>query len=207
MALTNRSSLTGSKTTLGKLPLDVVAQILLRLPPHPRSSLTASAVRSDWRQLMRRNGFRELTLSHNGGTPLLGFFYRSSDNARCLITEHELDPTILPKLPLRDEDYLSEIDSDGDGGVYETLGSLACRHGRVLLHSSAYPAMLVRDPIRNKDTFVCEPLWRGFQTKFNGTILCSNNHSGSFTHNCHTSNFLVVWISTNTTHVAVQRYS
>ena len=138
---------------------------------------------------------------------MLGFFYQSSDNARCLISEHDLDPAILLTLPLKDEGYVDETDSDSDGGVYGTLRILACRHGRVLLHSSTYPAMIVWDPIRNIDSFVCEPLWRGFQTKFNDSILCSSNHGGSFTHNCHRSNFLIVWITTNTKQVEVQRYS
>ena len=207
MALANRASLTGSETSLGKLPHDLVAQIVLRIPPHPRNLLTVSAVCSDWRQLIRGNDFRELTLSHHDGPPLLGFFYRSSDNARCFITEHDLDTTMMPKLPLKDEDYVGDSDSDSDGGVYGTLCILVCRHGRVLLHSSAYPALLIQDPIRNIDAIMCEPLWRGFQTKFNGTILCSSNHGESFSHNCHTSNFLVVWITTNTRQVEVQRYS
>ena len=131
MTLANRASLTGSETSLGKLPHDLVAQIVLRIPPHPRNLLAVSTVCSDWRQLIRGNDFRELTLSHNDGPPLLGFFYRSGDNARCFIIEHDLDTTMMPKLPLKDEDYVSDSDSDSDGGVYGTLCILACRHGQI----------------------------------------------------------------------------
>ena len=114
---------------------------------------------------------------------------------------------MLPTLPLRDEDNLDETGSDSDGGVYGTQRILACRHGRVLLHCSALLAMLVRDPIWDMDTFICEPSWRGFQTQFNGTIIYCSKHGGSFSHNCHKSNFLVVWITTNTKKVEVKRYS
>ena len=155
---------------------------------------------------MRSNGFRQLSLSHNGGTPLLGFFYRSSDNARCFITAHILDPAMLPMLPLREEDYFVEISSDSDGGIYGSLRILACRHGRVLLHCCASPAMLVRDLIRNIDTFVCEPSWRGFETQFNGTIICSSNHGPSLTHNCHTRNFFIAWITTSRNKTEVKMY-
>jgi len=128
---------------------------------------------------------------------LLGFFYRSRDNDRCFITEHVLDTDTLPKLPLRDEDNLDEIGSDSDGGIFGTLRILACRHGHVLLHCSASPYMLVRDPIRSINTFICEPSWRSFQTQFNGTIIYSSNHDASFTHNCHTSNVCIFWITTD----------
>jgi hypothetical protein len=159
MTLSNQS-----KTTLDELPLDLVAQILLRIPTHPRILLTVKATCTNWRQLIRSHGFRELSLSQHGGTPLLGFFYQSGDSDRCFITEHVLDPDILPKLPLMDKYNIDETGSDSDGGICGTIRILACRHGRVLLHCSASPSMLVRDPIRNIDTFICEPSWRGFQT-------------------------------------------
>jgi hypothetical protein len=94
-------------------------------------------------------------------------------------------------LPLRDEYYFGEIDSDNDGGVYGTLCTLACHHMHALLNSSTYPTMLVCDPISNSDTFMCELLWLEFETRFQNIIIYSNNHGGSFTHNFHTSNFIV----------------
>jgi hypothetical protein len=106
---------------------------------------------------------------------LLGVFYRRGDNDRYFITEHVLDTAMLPTLPLRDEDNLDEIGSDSDVGIYGTLRIVACRHGCVLLHCSASPYMLARDPSRNINTFICEPSWRSFP-RFNGTIICSSNH-------------------------------
>jgi hypothetical protein len=112
--------------------------------------------------MIRSHSLRELSFSHHGGTPLLGFFYRSGDSDRYFIIEHVLDPDILPKLPLMDKYNIDETGSDNDGDIYGTLGILACRHGRMLPHCSASPSMLVRDPIRNIDTFICEPSWRTF---------------------------------------------
>jgi hypothetical protein len=157
MTLSNRS-----KTTLDDLPLDLVAQILLRIPAHLHILLKITTTCPNWRRLIRSHSFRELSLSHHGGTPLLGFFYRSSESDRCFITEHVLDLDILPKLPLMDKYNIHETGTDSDGGKYGTLRILACRRGHVLLHCSASPSMFVRDPIRNIDTFICEPSWRGF---------------------------------------------
>jgi hypothetical protein len=202
MKLSNRS-----KTILDDLPLDLVSQILLRILGHPRMLLTVTTTCTNWRRLIRSHGFRELSLSHHGGTPLLGFFYQNGDSDHCFITEHVLDPDILPKLPLMDKCNIDETGGDNDGGIYGTLRILACRHGRVLLHCSASSSMLVWDPIKNIDTFICKLSWRSFQTQFNSTIICSSNHDGSFTHNCHTSNFCIFWITTNKKIVQLMRYS
>jgi hypothetical protein len=80
-----------------------------------------------------------------------------------LTIEHDFDPTMFPRVPLRNENYLAEIDNDSDGGVYGNMCILVCRYGHVLLYSSVYRAMLVQDAIKNKDTFMCEPLWHRLQ--------------------------------------------
>ena len=76
-------------TTINDLPEDVVSQILVRLPPHPTCLLAASGTKKAWRQCMGSNYFRKLTVSHNGGNPLLGFFTNNSEDNR-FITEHDL---------------------------------------------------------------------------------------------------------------------
>ena len=86
-------------TTIDELPEEVIAEILVRLPPHPTCLLTESGTKQAWRQCMGSNYFRKLTLSHNRGNPLLGFFTNNSEDNR-FISEHDLDPAILQTLTL-----------------------------------------------------------------------------------------------------------
>ena len=72
---------------------------------------------------MGSNYFRKLTVSHNGGNPLLGFFTNNSEDNR-FITEHDLHPAILQKLAT-----LSQLNSP-------KIYVLGCRDGIVLLHSN-----------------------------------------------------------------------
>ena len=167
MALANRSSLTRSKTPIDKLPIDLVAQIFLRIPSHPSCILHVSAVCSDWRKLIRSNDFRALTLSHNGGTPLLGFFTNSSEDRR-FITEHDFDTTTLRQFAFP--------------GTYSVkIYVLACRDGWVLLHSGRFRGWLLAwHPIMNIVTDIGKPLiWQRGKCD-NGTIFCSSTQPTNF---------------------------
>jgi hypothetical protein len=92
MTLSNRS-----KTILDDLPLDLVAQVLLRIPAHPRILLTVTVACPNWRRLtvacpnwrrlIRSHDFRELSMSHHGGTLLLGFFFYRSGDSDCLLSQ------------------------------------------------------------------------------------------------------------------------
>jgi hypothetical protein len=131
---------------------------------------------------MGSNYFRKLTVSHNGGNPLLGFFTNNSEDNR-FITEHDLHPAILQMLA---------IPSEVNGPKIYVLG---CRDGMVLLHSNVSGGYIsVWDPIRQVLTAIPEPpLWRNHTIESSGSILCSRNNSEPFTHCC---KFSVVWITT-----------
>ncbi|XP_006661642.1 uncharacterized protein LOC102722049 [Oryza brachyantha] len=53
---------------------DLLQEILLRLPPHPSSLPTASAVCKRWHRLVLDPGFRPRFCDHHREPPLLGFF-------------------------------------------------------------------------------------------------------------------------------------
>lgn len=181
---------------INQLPEDVFSQILVRLPPHPTSLLQASVAQKSWMHLMESDHFRKLTLSHNGGTPVLGFFTNSSEDNR-FITEHDLDQAILQKLNI-------PVSSRTNCKLYV----LACRHGRVLLHSPQGSGIILAwDPINAIDTEIPRPsIWRNGEFD-SGAILCSGNHGGPCSHSCQSSNFWVVWIVTGHSQALVQRYS
>ena len=124
-------------TTINELPEDLLAEILVRIPPYPSRVLTISGAHKNWRKLMGSNGFRKLTLSHNGGMPLLGFFTNSFEDRR-FITEQNLERAILHKLAIRPN--LSRP---------VKIYLLGCRHGWVLLHYARYQQELyVWNPVR-----------------------------------------------------------
>lgn len=108
--------------TTNDLPGDVFRQILVRFPPHPSCILRASVAQKCWMDFMGSNDFKRLTLSHNRGMLLLGFFTNSSEDARFL-TDHNLDQSIFQKL-----NRLVEVHK-----AYKPY-VLGCRNGRVLLH-------------------------------------------------------------------------
>ena len=110
-------------TKMDKLPEDLAAEIFVRLPPYPRCVLTISATRKNWRQFMGSNYFRKLSLSHNGGIPLLGFYTNSSEDKR-FISEHSIDTDMLNKL---------EIIPMGMS-IANIIYVIGCRNGMVLLH-------------------------------------------------------------------------
>ena len=168
-----------TNTTINELPDDLVAEILVRLPPCPRHVLAISEACTKWRQLIGSNHFRTITLSHHGGFPLLGLFTNSTEDKR-FVREHYLDPNIFQMVTIPTESQ--------SGRVYV----LACRNGMVLLNSPDSRSPLVTwDPIRNIKMNINKPpcWWMG--TYDNATILCSRNHD------CHSSNFWIVWISTS----------
>ena len=102
---------------------------------------SASVAQKGWMDIMESNDFRKLTLSHNGGTPVLGYFTNSSGDSR-FITDHDLDEAILQKLKI-------PVPVHSGSKLYV----LGCRHGRVLLHTPQGSGLILAwDPIRDIDT-------------------------------------------------------
>jgi hypothetical protein len=81
-------------TTTNELPDDVLAQILVRLPPHPTWLLIVSMTHKKWRYIMGSNYFRKQTLSNSARIPLLGFFTNNTEDNR-FISKKDLCPAIL----------------------------------------------------------------------------------------------------------------
>ena len=165
-----------SYATTNDLPGDVFGQILVRLPPHPSCILRASVAQKCWMDFMGSNDFKRLTLPHNRGMSLLGFFTNSSEDARFL-TDHNLDQSIFQKL-----NRLVEVHK-----AYKPY-VLGCRNGRVLLHYPQGSNMIKAwDPISGSETVIPEPpIWRRREYD-SGTILYSRNHGKLSSHCC--SNF------------------
>jgi hypothetical protein len=78
--------------TINILPDDVLAQILLRLPPDPTYVLTASTAHKKVEHYGKQ-WFQKCTMAHNEGILVLGFFTNSSEDNR-FISEHDLCPLI-----------------------------------------------------------------------------------------------------------------
>jgi hypothetical protein len=106
---------------------DLVAEIFIRLPPYPCCVLTISTALKDCKQ-MGSIAFRNPTLQHNSGMPLLGFFTNSSEDRR-FITEHNLDSAMLQKLSMF-------LDNRHGPKILVRIYIMACRIGRVLLYCS-----------------------------------------------------------------------
>uniref|UniRef100_A0A0D3HB54 F-box domain-containing protein n=1 Tax=Oryza barthii TaxID=65489 RepID=A0A0D3HB54_9ORYZ len=68
-------------------PDDVIAEILLRLPPHPSFLSRASLVCNRWRRLARDPGFLRRLRAFHRTPPVLGFFHNSPDLPRFVPAE------------------------------------------------------------------------------------------------------------------------
>uniref|UniRef100_A0A0A9F208 F-box domain-containing protein n=1 Tax=Arundo donax TaxID=35708 RepID=A0A0A9F208_ARUDO len=89
---------------------DLLAEILLRLPPLPSSLPRAAAVSRRWRRIVTDAGFRRRFRSHHGKAPLLGFFDRYG--------------SFIPTVEAPDR-----VPARFSMGGWEVVG---CRHGLVL---------------------------------------------------------------------------
>ncbi|KAF6993567.1 hypothetical protein CFC21_010443 [Triticum aestivum] len=113
---------------------DLLAEILLRLPPQPSSLPHASLVCKWWRGLVSDPRFRRsFRLHHRRNPPLLGFFGR--DNALSFVPTLEAPNRVPPGRFSLQRGY-------GDRFV-----SLGCRHGLVLIFNVPRNQVLVWDPV------------------------------------------------------------
>ena len=145
---------------------------------------------------MGSDAFKKLTLAHNKGMPLLGFFTNSSEDKR-FISDHNLDPGTLKNM--------SAILSGWKSSLKTYI--LACRNGQVLLCTGGHE-LAIWDPIRNIHMHIgSPPIHRSwFGNGVNGAILCARQHGGSCA-NCHSCNFLAICVTTNSSVAQVHRYS
>ena len=144
------------------------------------------------RHITGSNCFRNITLSHHGGTLFLGFFSKSFEDQRFII-EHDLDPDIWESLKMPVCLSLRE-------------NVLACRNGMMLvqlLETKLDGQVIIRDPCREWQYLI------GVRGQGSGTTLYLRYYGGWCTNYFRSANSLVVWISrkSNPNLVKVKRCS
>ncbi|TVU40755.1 hypothetical protein EJB05_14231 [Eragrostis curvula] len=116
---------------------DLVAEILLRLPPdNPACLIRASLVCKPWRRLLSDRDFLRRYRAYHA-PPLLGFFHNRNALESCQFPRF-VPTTSGSPVPLPASDFWSDA------------GALDCRHGRVLLHKHDHvpsSSLVVWDPV------------------------------------------------------------
>ncbi|KAK1678242.1 hypothetical protein QYE76_039090 [Lolium multiflorum] len=172
--------------------VELVEEILLRLPPdEPASLVRAAVVCKPWCSLISSHRFRRLYRDFHKTPPMLGFFHdRSTRSPGCV--------SLTPREPLftsASTKGFSPLDPEGNYVVYD------CRHGRVLLQKirGNYYAevddndctkFLVWDPMTGSQLPLVTPV------PFFGSALAVLCAVGGCDHGaCHMGPFFVVYIS------------
>ncbi|KAF0929295.1 hypothetical protein E2562_019878 [Oryza meyeriana var. granulata] len=127
------------------VPDDVLAEILLRLPPHPSFLSQASLVCNRWRRLIHNPNFLRRFRAFHQTPPVLGFFHNSSEGALFVPTEGP---------PGRIAAETTSLHRGGDDGMWWFVG---CRHGRALLRSVDWADVLVWDPMTGERRCITVP--------------------------------------------------
>ncbi|KAF7077708.1 hypothetical protein CFC21_082231 [Triticum aestivum] len=161
---------------------DVVAEILLRLPPdEPEHLFRASLVCKPWLRLICDPAFRRRYRAFHGAPPLLGLLHRTQvcdgdPAARFAST------TSMPDFPHPDSDDCSTRPLD-------------CRHGRVLVRMFHGPAvdLLVWDPVNGDRHVVPNPDINVLI--YTAAVFCAA--AGCDHLNCHGGPFRVVFLATD----------
>uniref|UniRef100_A0A0E0IPH8 F-box domain-containing protein n=1 Tax=Oryza nivara TaxID=4536 RepID=A0A0E0IPH8_ORYNI len=164
-------------------PDDVIAEILLRLPPHPSFLSRASLVCNRWRRLARDPGFLRRLRAFHRTPPVLGFFHNSPDLPRFVPAEG---------VPGRVAAEAASLRRDGDDGMWWFVD---CRHGRALLRSRDWAELLVWDPMtgERRCITVSSQIQEG-ALDLNAAVFCAASGGGD--QDCHSSPFHVVVVFT-----------
>ncbi|CAN6305571.1 unnamed protein product [Urochloa humidicola] len=137
---------------------DLLAEVLLRLPPHPLSFLRASLVCRRWRRLLRDPAFLRRVRAFRRTPPVLGL-YRIRPGGFFPFVPIGRAPDRVPaaRFALRDSDDWVLI---------------GCHHGRVLLRSRpGWTQLLVWDPITGHRRCVRLGQFGSHITAHNATVL------------------------------------
>ncbi|GJN10412.1 hypothetical protein PR202_ga28503 [Eleusine coracana subsp. coracana] len=153
---------------------DLVAEILLHLPPHDPSGLVrASLACKSWRRLLTDPAFLRRYREFHREPPLLGFFH----NVYAI-------PCFIP----------TTMASPWSERAFGSSGwrALDCRHGRVLLDGMDEKNLLVWDPITGDRQLLHAPDIRRSSVSFCAAVMCT---AGGCDHlNCHSGPFMVVFL-------------
>jgi hypothetical protein len=114
---------------------DLIAEILLRLPPdEPECLFRASLVCKPWNRLLSNRAFLRRYRELHRAPPVLGFLYTLSAVAR-------FAPTTAFRPPDFDHNF-----------------AIGCHHGRALLRDRGSPDLLILlDPMTNEKQYVRHP--------------------------------------------------
>ncbi|KAL6641631.1 hypothetical protein ACP70R_019812 [Stipagrostis hirtigluma subsp. patula] len=161
---------------------DLLADIILRLPPHPHSLSRASLVCKRWRRLIRDPGFLRRLRAFHRTPPVLGFFHNSPCVPRFVCAQGS---------PGRIARAAGALRRDGDDGMWWFVD---CRHGRALLRARDWADLLVWDPVTAERRQVSVPrrVLAG-ASDCNATVVCP---SAAAAGDCHSSPFDVVVVFT-----------
>ncbi|KAF0929292.1 hypothetical protein E2562_019875 [Oryza meyeriana var. granulata] len=174
-------------------PDDLLAEILLRLPPHPSFLSRASLVCKRWRRLIRDPGFLRRLRAFHRTPPVLGFFNNSPGLPRFFPTEG---------IPGRIAAEASSLRRDGDDGMWWFVD---CRHGRALLRSRDWAELLGWDPMTGERRCITVPnqMQAGASDR-NAAVFCT---ASGVDEDCHSSPFHVVVVFTSRGRVFACGYS
>ncbi|KAL6626212.1 hypothetical protein ACP70R_029938 [Stipagrostis hirtigluma subsp. patula] len=176
---------------------DLLAEILLRLPPRPSSLPRAAAVCRLWRLLVSDPSFHRRFRAHHREPPLLG-----------LLQAPHYHISFTPAMDLPDRIPTARFSLRIPDAVSSYI--LGCRHGRVLLMNPKWLHFLVWVPMTGDQHRVALP--PGFDGKEhkhlqNGAIACAAGDQGHMHGACHSSPFQVVFLGRSPERVFACAYS
>jgi hypothetical protein len=141
---------------------DLLAEILLRLPPKPSSLPRASAVCTRWRGIVNDPGFlRRFRLCHRRSAPTVGFFRANYERPGVSFVPALEAPDRIP-----DERFSLQL------GLIDTFMLFNCRHGLLLLMlvtTRAICKLLVWEPVTGEQHHLIVP--GEFVGWINGAVL------------------------------------
>lgn len=168
------------------LPLDMLWEILLLLPPQPSSRLLASLVSRRWRGLATDPNFicQFQVRRRNWKPPLLGFFERR----RKIVFNQDI---LYPPDRIPAERFHIPFGMASRG--FEILG---CRGGRVLALHRVFRQLIVFAPITGEQRHLAVPAEFGppFPCILNGAVLCAAGDQEHVHGHCHCSPFKIVLV-------------
>ncbi|XP_039827316.1 uncharacterized protein LOC120689036, partial [Panicum virgatum] len=161
---------------------DLLADILLRLPPQPSTLPRAASVCTTWRRLVSDPGFLGRFRARHRRPPLLGVFMNFSGHP--VFRMDPPDDIPYHRFPLGHK----------EGDCWDLLG---VRHGRVLIFNRTRHEFLVWDLATGDRHCVAAPPEFNVKGKFvcNGAVLCAAGEQGHAQHGeCHSGPFQLVLI-------------
>ncbi|XP_025791913.1 uncharacterized protein LOC112873105 [Panicum hallii] len=170
--------------SLASLPENVLAEIFIKLPPHPASLRSVSLGSHQFRDVVTNRPFLRKFHAHHGDVPpLVGLFLNEKiphflPTTCCGVVRSKSDSAVAGSGPLE----------PCDAGWY----ILSTRHGRVLLQSPDRRRLLVLDPMVGRRQYMDAPL--RYRPKYRSTaaVVCDPGTAGHGY--CRSTGFRIVFV-------------